>query len=95
MDIDIDRLPDMLRPGDISFSVYTVDKLELLDDTSKKMVMILHPVNMAIGTEGKNDHLAKESIGVMNVWALRELSVACAKVAYWCIIELMKRHLGR
>jgi len=93
LELDIDRLPSF-QPG-MSFDIWEVDEPEFKDDTSDKLTTLLHPLDMALGTEGKNDHLAKESVSVLASWALRKLFVGCVKVAVWCGWEIVRRKFER
>lgn len=75
----------------MSFDVWEADEPEFLKDMEYKFDVITHPVNMAMGTGGKNDHLAKEAVSVLADWALRKLFMACLKVCWWCGVEIVKR----
>ena len=75
------------------FSVWEIDEPEFAENTEYKFNPLVHPVHMAIGTGGKNDHLAKETIDILADWALRKLFVACAKVLWWIMWKKAKRIL--
>jgi len=77
--------------GPTTFTVWEIDEPEFLDDTETKFKMLLHPVDMAMGTGGKNDGLAKETIDVLADWALRELLRATVKVAFWTALVIAGR----
>jgi len=66
-----------------TFDVWTVNEPEFMRDTEYKFNILTHPISVAMGTGGKNDHLAKETIGMLAPWALRKLFVACVKVLWW------------
>ena len=92
-EFDIDRLPSF-QPG-MSFDIWESDEPEFEVDGPHKFSLLLHPLDMALGTEGKNDHLAKESVSVLASWALRKLFVGCVKVAVWCGWEIVRRKFER
>lgn len=83
-----------------TFYIWEVDEPEFLDDTETKFRILLHPVDMALGTGGKNDGLAKEAIDVLANWALRKLLWAAIKVSFWTALVVVGRlvkkdfHLG-
>ena len=74
-----------------SFDVWTVDEPEFLENTEYKFNMLTYPIYIAMGTGGKNDHLAKETIEILADWALRKLFAACAKVLWWIMMIIIKR----
>jgi len=78
-----------------SFDVWTVDEPEFLEDTEYKFNMLTHPIYIAMGTGGKNDYLAKETIEILADWALRKLFAACAKVLWWTMTTMVKRAFER
>lgn len=92
-EFDIDRLPDF-KPG-MSFNIWESDEPELEVDGPHKYSAIVHPLDMALGTSGKNDHLAKEGVATLASWALRKLLVGCIKVAVWCGWEIVRRKFER
>ena len=93
LELDIDRLPDF-QPG-MSFDIWEADEPEFEVDGSRKFSALLHPLDMALGTDGKNDHLAREGVSVLASWALPKLFVGCVKVAAWCGWEIVKRKFER
>jgi len=76
-----------------TFNVWMVDEPEFMEDTECKFDILLHPVGMAMGTGGKNDHLAKEAIRVLADWALHKLFVACLKVSWWTMKTIIRRKI--
>ena len=78
-----------------TFTVWEVDEPEFLDDTEATFKMLLHPVDMALGTGGKNDGLAKESIDVLADWALRKLLWATVKVSFWIVSAIVGRFIKK
>lgn len=74
-----------------SFDVWTVDEPEFMEGPWYKFRVLTHPVRMAMGTGGKNDHLAKETVGMLADWALCKLFVACAKVLWWTMGTIVRR----
>ncbi len=78
-----------------TFAVWEVDESEFLDDTEAKFKMLLHPVDMALGTGGKNDGLAKESIDVLADWALRKLLWATVRVSFWTVLVIIGRFIEK
>lgn len=75
----------------ISFDCWMTDEVEFINDAEYKFSELTHPVRMALGTHGKNDHLAKASVEILADWALHKLFVACAKVLWWTIRTIVKR----
>ena len=75
----------------MQFDVWTVDEPEFIHNTEYKFKVLTHAVNMAMGTNRKNDHLARETVSVLATWALRKLFVACLRVALWCGRETVRR----
>lgn len=57
----------------------------------KKTSILLHAIDLAMGTQGKNDRLAKDHIHVLADWAIFEICTVCSKVLWWCILEKMHR----
>lgn len=84
-----------LKMTPVSFNVWTVDEPEFLKDTEYKFNILTHPLDMAMGTGGKNDDEAKETIEVLADWALRKLFTACAKVLWWTMRTIVKRAFER
>lgn len=82
-------------PETITFTIWEVDEPEFLDDTEAKFKMLLHPVDMTLGTGGKNDRLAKETINAFADWALRKLLRATVKVAFWAALTIAGRFVKR
>ena len=93
LELDIDRLPSF-QPG-MSYNVWEVDEPEFKVNTGYKSSALLHPLEMALGTGGKNDHLAREGVSVLASWALPKLFIGCIKVAVWCRWEIVKRRFER
>lgn len=78
-----------------TFAVWEVSEPEYLDDAEATFKMLLHPVDMALGTGGKNDGLAKESIDVLADWALRKLLWAAVKVSFWIVTAIVRRFIKK
>jgi len=81
--------------GPTIFTVWQTDEPEFLDDTETKFKMLLHPVSMALGTGGKNDRLAKETIDMLADWALRKLLRATVKVSFWTALVIVGRFVKK
>lgn len=77
------------------FDVWATDEPEFVKDAEYKFNMLMHPISMAMGTGGKNDHLAKATVEILADWALRKLFAACAKVLWWTTRTIVERAFGR
>jgi len=77
------------------FKVWQADEPEFLDDTETKFSILVHPLRMALGTGGKNDHLVKETIDVLANWALRKLLRATIKVSFWAALTIVGRFVKK
>jgi hypothetical protein len=75
------------------FDTWTVDEPEFMKDTERKFDILSYPVSMAMGTDGKNDHLAKTTVEALADWALRKLFMACAKVTWWTMKTIIIRRI--
>jgi len=81
--------------GPTTFTVWEIDEPEFLDDTETKFSVLVHPLRMAMGTCGKNDHLAKETIDALADWALRKLLWATVKVSFWAALTIVGRFVKK
>lgn len=77
------------------FEVWVFNEPDSMTDTEYKFSTSSHPISTAMWTNGKTDHLAKQTIGELADWALRKLFVACVKVLWWIAETAIKRAFER